>query len=164
MPRSRKLKHNWLFLNGRIGEYDRTPMIIIIILSSLSIMGHFSIKEVIVGNLFARQFKTVFNESIDFEICCIAYKTCKIRMIMLEGTSFPNVQFVLLRRPHSPPAWSAQVIMMVPLSFQSGGVTQVANQIHCWKTSFQLRIYLGGLDTFKVLLRCPQGKMVLSLS
>ena len=94
-------------------------------------MDHFSIKEVIVGNLFARQFKTVFNGSIDFEICCIAYKTCKIRMIMLEGTSFPNVQFVLSRRPHSPPAWSARVIMMVPLSFQSGGVTQVANQIHC---------------------------------
>ena len=104
MPRSRKLKHNWLFLNGRIGEYDRTPMIIIIILSSLSIMDHFSIKEVIIGNLFARQFKTVFNESIDFESCCIAYKTCKIRMIMLEGTSFPNVQFVLLKRPHSPPS------------------------------------------------------------
>ena len=131
MPRSRKLKHNWLFQNGRIGEYDRTPMIIIIILSSLSDMDHFGIKEVIIGNLFARQFKTVFNESIYFEICCIACKTCKMRMIMLEGTSFPNVQFVLLRRPHSPPAWSAQVIMMVPLSFQSGGVTQVANQIHC---------------------------------
>ena len=120
-------------------------------------MDHFGIKEVIVGNLFARQSKTVFNESIDFEICCIAYKTCKIRMIMLEGTSFPNVQFVLLRRPHSPPAWSARVIRMVPLSFQSGGVTQVANQIHCWKTSISKNIF-GWAGYFLSAFEVSPGK------
>ena len=114
------------------------------------IMDHFSIKEVIIGNLFARQFKTVFNESIDFKICCIAYKPCKIRMIMLEVSrnQFSQRTVCTFKAPSLPPSLECpgnndgSAVFPVWWSHSSGKSDSLL------KNFISIKNIFGGLDTF----------------